>query len=109
MHGLLSECMYCFARQKQGNVMMQVSDAGTLAALAKRRLADRSPQERLTHALVPGCGTTDGQRTKQVEYTMPLKKQPMGPTEAYCIEQYNVLSKEPGGWVVDIHVETPKV
>ncbi|KAK9786505.1 hypothetical protein WJX73_006546 [Symbiochloris irregularis] len=51
----------------------------------------------------------DGQRTKQVEYTMPLKKQPMGPTEAYCIEQYNVISKEPGGWVVDIHVETPKV
>ena len=40
---------------------------------------------------------------------MPLKKQAMSPTEAYCIEQYVVASKEPGGWVVSLHVETPKV
>lgn len=50
-----------------------------------------------------------GQRTRQVEYTMPLKKNALGPSEAYNVELYTVAHKEPGGWVVNIEVNTPKV
>lgn len=45
---------------------------------------------------------------RQVEYTMPLKKNALGPSEAYNIEQYTVAAKEPGGWIVNIEVNTPK-
>ena len=40
---------------------------------------------------------------------MPLKKNALGPSEAYNIELYSVAAKEPGGWVVNIVVNTPKV
>ncbi len=40
---------------------------------------------------------------------MPLKKNALGPSEAACIEQYKVVSKEDGGWLVTLYVTTPKV
>ena len=40
---------------------------------------------------------------------MPLKKNALGPSEAACIEQYKVVSKEDGGWLVSLYVTTPKV
>ena len=40
---------------------------------------------------------------------MPLKKNALGPSEAACIEQYKVVSKEDGGWLVTLFVTTPKV
>ncbi|MCJ1425726.1 hypothetical protein MMC29_003626 [Sticta canariensis] len=52
--------------------------------------------------------TAEGKRVRQVEYTMPLKKNALGPSEAYNIEQYTVAAKEPGGWSVNIKVNTPK-
>lgn len=42
-------------------------------------------------------------------YTMPLKKNALGPSEAACIEDYKVVSKEDGGWLVTILASTPKV
>ena len=40
---------------------------------------------------------------------MPLKKNALGPSEAACIEEYKVVSKEDGGWLVTILASTPKV
>lgn len=40
---------------------------------------------------------------------MPLKKNALGPSEAACIEQYKVVTKEDGGWLVTLFVTTPKV
>ena len=40
---------------------------------------------------------------------MPLKKNALGPSEAACIEEYKVVSKEDGGWLVSILASTPKV
>ena len=40
---------------------------------------------------------------------MPLKKNALGPSEAACIEEYKVVSKEDGGWLVTLFVSTPKV
>lgn len=40
---------------------------------------------------------------------MPLKKNALGPSEAACIEEYKVVSKEDGGWLVTLFVTTPKV
>ena len=40
---------------------------------------------------------------------MPLKKNALGPSEAACIEEYKVVSKEDGGWLVTLYVTTPKV
>lgn len=40
---------------------------------------------------------------------MPLKKNALGPSEAACIEDYKVVSKEDGGWLVTILASTPKV
>ena len=50
-----------------------------------------------------------GERKREVLYTMPLKKNALGPSEAACIEQYKVVSKEDGGWLVTLFVTTPKV
>lgn len=50
-----------------------------------------------------------GERKQEVLYTMPLKKNALGPSEAACIEQYKVVSKEDGGWLVTLFVTTPKV
>ena len=50
-----------------------------------------------------------GERKREVLYTMPLKKNALGPSEAACIEQYKVVSKEDGGWLVTLYVTTPKV
>ena len=50
-----------------------------------------------------------GERKRQVLYTMPLKKNALGPSEAACIEEYKVVSKEDGGWLVILFVTTPKV
>lgn len=50
-----------------------------------------------------------GERKREVLYTMPLKKNALGPSEAACIEEYKVVSKEDGGWLVTLYVTTPKV
>ncbi|KAL3148036.1 hypothetical protein ABBQ38_014326 [Trebouxia sp. C0009 RCD-2024] len=50
-----------------------------------------------------------GERKRQILYTMPLKKNALGPSEAACIEDYKVVSKEDGGWLVTILASTPKV
>lgn len=50
-----------------------------------------------------------GERKREVLYTMPLKKNALGPSEAACIEQYKVVTKEDGGWLVTLFVTTPKV
>ena len=50
-----------------------------------------------------------GERKRQVLYTMPLKKNALGPSEAACIEEYKVVSKEDGGWLVILFVTTPNV
>ena len=42
-------------------------------------------------------------------YTMPWKKNALAPSEAACIEEYKVVSKEDGGWLVTLFVTTPKV
>lgn len=57
-----------------------------------------------------GQWTVAGGKTKrQVRYTTPLKKNALGPSEAACIEEYTVISKEEGSWVVTLYVTTPKV
>ncbi len=50
-----------------------------------------------------------GQKQRQVTYTVPVKKNALGPSEAACIEQYTVTSKQAGGWVAALLVYTPKV
>ena len=51
----------------------------------------------------------DGQKQKLVSYTVPVKKNALGPSEAACIEQYTVTSNRAGGWLVTLLVYTPKV
>ncbi len=50
-----------------------------------------------------------GQKQRQVTYTVPVKKNALGPSEAACIEQYTVTSKQAGGWLVTLLVHAPKV
>lgn len=50
-----------------------------------------------------------GQKQRQVSYTVPVKKNALGPSEAACIEQYTVTSKQAGGWLVTLLVYTLKV
>jgi hypothetical protein len=49
------------------------------------------------------------QKQRLVIYTVPVKKNALGPSEAACIEQYTVTSKRAGGWLVTLLVYTPKV
>ena len=56
-----------------------------------------------------GVVVAAGERKREVLYTMPLKKNALGPSEAACIEQYKVVTKEDGGWLVTLFVTTPKV
>jgi len=50
-----------------------------------------------------------GQKQRLVSYSVPVKKNALGPSEAACIEQYTVTSKQGGGWLVTLLVYTPKV
>lgn len=50
-----------------------------------------------------------GQKQRLVSYTVPVKKNALGPSEAACIEQYTVNSKQAGSWLVTLLVHTPKV
>lgn len=49
------------------------------------------------------------QKQRLVIYTVPVKKNALGPSEAACIEQYTVTIKQAGGWLVTLLVYTPKV
>lgn len=76
----------------------------------KSGLVSKFLQIRACHSISLGKWTdTDGQKQKLVSYTVPVKKNALGPSEAACIEQYTVTSKRAGGWLVTLLVYTPKV
>ncbi|DBA84745.1 TPA: hypothetical protein ACH3X1_005991 [Trebouxia sp. C0004] len=78
---------------------------GTTSGLVSKFL-----QIRACHSISLGKWTdTGGQKQRLVSYTVPVKKNALGPSEAACIEQYTVTSKQAGGWLVTLLVYTPKV
>ncbi|DBB02094.1 hypothetical protein WJX82_008195 [Trebouxia sp. C0006] len=78
---------------------------GTTSGLVSKFL-----QIRACHSINLGNWTNTGdQKQRLVIYTVPVKKNALGPSEAACIEQYTVTSKRAGGWLVTLLVYTPKV
>ncbi|DBA74764.1 TPA: hypothetical protein ACH3X2_009289 [Trebouxia sp. C0005] len=78
---------------------------GTTSGLVSKFL-----QIRACHSISLGNWTnTGGQKQRLVSYTVPVKKNALGPSEAACIEQYTVNSKQAGSWLVTLLVHTPKV
>ncbi|KAA6424157.1 MAG: hypothetical protein FRX49_06116 [Trebouxia sp. A1-2] len=77
---------------------------GTTSGLVSKFL-----QIRACHSISLGNWTnTGGQKQRLVSYTVPVKKNALGPSEAACIEQYTVNSKQAGSWLVTLLVHTPK-
>lgn len=73
-------------------------------------LVSKFLQIRACHSISLGKWTnTGGQKQRRVSYTVPVKKNALGPSEAACIEQYTVTSKQGSGWLVTLLVYTPKV
>ena len=45
---------------------------------------------------------------RRITYVTPIKRQIIGPDKAACIERYESSGPPDGGFVVDVHVATPK-
>jgi hypothetical protein len=57
-------------------------------------------------ALLP-CA--EGKAVRRVQYVTPIKRQIIGPDKAACIERHESSGPPDHGFLVNVHVQTPKV
>lgn len=51
----------------------------------------------------------EGKAVRTVQYVTPIKRQIIGPDKAACIERYESSGPPDSGFLVNVHVQTPKV
>ena len=57
----------------------------------------------------PALSCAEGRAVRRVQYVTPIKRQIIGPDKAACIERYESSGPPDAGFLVNVHVQTPKV